>query len=190
MKTRIWMRASTALVGAAAAAMTIGCTPQPPAKMAVSNDKLYTVTPNALKVKAGIVTGEMTELKVMERVEEGSGRVSSPAKLTGTLVLKNVSADQTVRLLAGRITYVDLQGQPIKLEDNRVEPLLKLAPSSYGSSDRLDPGEEAKHVLEVEFPVEALKAKKLKDIRLGISYIPAPYKNETFNFPVSIGEQK
>ena len=95
-----------------------------------------------------------------------------------------------MRLLAGKITYVDLQGHAIKLEDNRVEPLLKLAPSSYGSSDRLDPGEEAKHVLEVEFPVEALKAKKLKDIRLGISYIPAPYKEETFNFPVSIGGQK
>lgn len=182
MNTQTWMCT-------AAAAMTIGCTPPPQTKMATVTDKFYTVTPNTLKVKAGIVTGEVTELKVVERVEEGSGRVSAPAKLTGTLVLKNISSDQTVRLLGGKITYVDHQGKPIKLEDNRIEPLLKLAPSSYGASDRLDPGEDAKHILDVEFPVEALKAKKLKDIRLGISYIPAPYKEETMNFPVSIGGQ-
>jgi hypothetical protein len=30
------------------------------------------VTPNAMKVKAGIVTGEVTDMKVTERVEDGS----------------------------------------------------------------------------------------------------------------------
>lgn len=28
--------------------------------------------------------------------------------------------------------------------------------------------------------------KKLRDIRIELSYIPAPFKEETFNFPVSI----
>ena len=83
------------------------------------------VTPAAMKVKAGIVTGEVTGMKVTERVEQGTGRVVSPAKLTAILNLKNSSANQTVRLVTGKIQYIDAAGQPIKLEDMRTEPMLK-----------------------------------------------------------------
>ncbi|PYM30477.1 MAG: hypothetical protein DME15_19655, partial [Candidatus Rokuibacteriota bacterium] len=110
----------------------------------------------------------------------------SAAKLTARLVLKNSSANQTVRLVAGTIQYIDVQGRPIKLEDARTEPTLKF--STYGS-DRLDPGQEASQSLDVDFPAEALKAKKLKEIRLELAYIPSPYHEETVNFIVSVGGQ-
>ena len=152
----------------------------------VIEDKTYTVTPAAMKVKAGIVTGEVTEMKVTERVEKGSGRVVSPAKLTAKVVLKNTSANQTVRLVAGKIQYIDAQGQPIKLEAMRTEPTIKFA--TYGS-DRLDPGQEASQSLDVDFPAEALKAKMLKEIRLELAYIPSPYHEQTVNFTVTIGGQ-
>ena len=80
----------------AAAAMLAACTPQAPTALAAVNDKVYTVTPNAMKVKAGIVTGEVTDMKVTERVEDGTGRIAEPAKLTGKLSLKNTSSDQTM----------------------------------------------------------------------------------------------
>ena len=166
--------------------LVLGPAPQPAATAAVIDDKTYTVTPAAMKVKAGIVTGEITEMKVTERVEQGSGRVVSAAKLTARLVLKNSSANQTVRLVAGTIQYIDVQGRPIKLEDARTEPTLKF--STYGS-DRLDPGQEASQSLDVDFPAEALKAKKLKEIRLELAYIPSPYREETINFIVSVGGQ-
>ena len=169
-------------------ATTLGCSPAPSAVAAVINDKVYTVTPDALKVTAGIVTGEITEMKVIERIEEGSGRVANPAKLTGKLALKNISTDQTVRIVGGKLRYIDANGQPIALEDKRTEPTLKIA-SSYGSSDRLDPGQDTSQSVDAEFPVEALKAKKLKQIRLELSYIPAPFKEEKLNFAVSIGGQ-
>ncbi len=173
----------------AMAAMTLGCTPVPTAAAAVVNDKVYTVTPDSVMVKAGIVTGEITEMKVTGRVEEGSGRGVDPAKRTGKLALKNVSADQAVRLVGGKLLYIDTQGQPIKLEANRTEPVIKIASSGYGSSDRLDPGQDATQTVEAEFPVEALKAKTLKEIRLELSYIPSPFKEEKLNFIVSIGGQ-
>lgn len=175
-------------VALALAAMAVGCSPQPSAIAAVITDKAYTVTPDAVKVNAGILTGEITEMKVTERIEVGSGRIATPAKLTGKLTLKNVSEDQAVRLIGAKILYIDAQGQPMKLEDNRTEPTVKVA-SSYGSSDRLDPGQDATQAVDAEFPVDALKAKKLKEIRLELSYIPAPFKEEKMNFVVSIGGQ-
>jgi hypothetical protein len=82
--------------------MTLAPAGQPSATAAaVVEDKTYAVTPAAMKVKAGIVTGEVAGMKVTERVEQGSGRVVSPAKLTANVVLKNSSGNQTVRLVAG-----------------------------------------------------------------------------------------
>ena len=181
-------RIALAVACALTAALTLGCSPAPSAAAAVIKDRIYTVTPDSLKVTAGIVTGEITEMKVTERIEEGSGRVADPAKLTGKLALKNISKDQTVRLIGGKILYIDSTGQPIKLEDSRTEPMIKVD-SSYGSAERLDPGQNATQSVDAEFPVEALKAKKLKEIRLELSYIPAPFKEEKLNFTVSIGGQ-
>ena len=183
-----WTRASLMVVGAAVAAMTVGCSPQPSEKALVINDKVYSVTPDSLKVNSGVVSGEVTQMKVTERVEEGTGRIAVPARLSGKLVLKNVSADQTVRLIGGKISYVDSQGQLIALEDDRTEPTIRVA-STYGSSDRLDPGQDATHALDAEFPAAALKAKNLKEIRLALTYTPSPYREELLNFSVSIGAQ-
>jgi len=135
-KADMWWRWGLgAAVVATVAWMTLGPVPQPAATAAVIEDKTYTVTPAAMTLKAGIVTGEVTELKVMERVEKGSDRVVTPAKLTATLKLKNTSADQTVRLVAGKILYIDVHGQPIALENARTEPALKF--STYGN-ERLE----------------------------------------------------
>ena len=176
------------MVATAVAAAVLGCTSKPPVAAVVIEDKVYTVTPDQVKVKAGIVSGEVTEMKVTERVEKGSGRVDTPAKLTGKLKLTNSSTDQTVRMIGGRILYIDEHGQVIKIEEARTEPALKF-PTSYNTSDRLDPGQEATQTVEVDFPAEALKAKKLKEIRIELTYIPSSYKLQTANFNVSIGGQ-
>jgi hypothetical protein len=182
-----WMRASVALVAAAAVMMT-GCTPEQKAAAPKVSDKVYSVTPATLKVKAGLVTGELTDMKVTEQVEEG-GRVTVPAKLSGKLVLRNVSTDQTLRMIAGKLSYIDALGKPIVLEESRTAPEIRVGSSGYGSQDRLDPGQETSQPIDVEFPVAALKAKRLKDIRLGLTYIPSAYREESLNFPVSIGGQ-
>jgi hypothetical protein len=175
------------VVAGAVAVMALGCAQQPSATAAGVESKSYKVTPASVTVRAGIIAGEVTEMKVTEMVEQGSDRVVSPAKLTGTLRLKNTSANQTVHLVGGKIVYIDGQGQAIKLEAARTEPTLKFA--TYGS-ERLDPGQEATESLDVEFPAAALKLKKLREIRLELAYIPSAYREETVNFIVSISTGK
>ena len=187
-KDAYWRWGLGAMLVALVAWMILGPVQQPAAVAAAIEEKTYAVTPAAVKVTAGIVTGEITDMKVAERVEKGSDRIVTAAKLTGMLKLKNTSANQTVRLLEGKLLYIDAQGQPIKLEDARTEPTFKFA--THGSSERLDPGQDAIQSLDVEFPAEALKAMKLKEIRLEFAYIPSPYRAETVNFAVSIGAGK
>lgn len=180
------MRLAISVLAATAAAASFGCAQKPSVPAAVIEDKIYAVTPNQVQVKAGIVTGEVTEMKVTERVEQGSGRVDSPAKLSGKLKLTNSSTDQTVRMLGGKIIYIDDQGQIIKIEEARTEPALKFPSSFNNGADRLDPGQDATQAVEVDFPAVALKAKKLKEIRLELAYIPSSYKMQGANFNASI----
>ena len=187
-RKQLGLAVTCALAAALTMSTLLGCSPPQAVAAPAINDKIYTVAPASLTVRAGVLTGVVTDMKVTERVEEGTGRVTSPAKLTGKLVLKNTSADQSVQLVDAKILYIDTQGNRIKLEKDRTEPTIKVAPS-YGSSDRLDPGQDTTQLVDVDFPVAALKAKKLKDIRVDLSYIPSQFKEEKLSFAVSIGGQ-
>lgn len=179
----MWTRLVGMLVITAGAAMTFGCSPKPVVPAAVIEDKDFTVTPATVQVKVGIVTADVADMKVTERVEKGSGRIDSPPRLTGTLKLKNGTTDQSVRLIGGKIQYIDADGKAIKLEETRNNTTITF------SSERLDPGQEATKSVDVDFPAEALKAKNLKDIRLELTYLPSVYRDETVNLAVSIGGQ-
>ena len=177
------MLKTTLLAGAVATAL-IGCTPKVAGTAAVIEDKTYPVTPQAMTVKVGIVTAEVTEMKVTERVEKGSGRIDAPARLTAKLKLQNSSVDQTVRLISGKMVYIDMHGQQIKIEDARTEPVIRF---TSVSSSQLDPGQDSSQSIDVDFPAEALKAKKLKEIRFDIVYAPTAYRQETAKIGIAIG---
>lgn len=170
----------------AVAALSGACSQQPAAPVVVVNDKVYALAPDSAKVAAGIVSGEITSMKVTERVEEVSGRVSAPAKLSGRLLIRNTSADQSVSMLEAKIMFIDAQGKPLAMEDGRGEPVVKMD-ASYGARNRLDPGQDMTQVLDVEFPVAALKPGVLKEVRVALVYAPAAYSKASLNFPVALG---
>jgi hypothetical protein len=89
-------------------------------------------------------------------------------------------------MIGGRIIYIDDQGQVMKMEEARTEPAIKFANMS-NSVERLDPGQDMTQAIDVDFPAGALKASKLKEIRIELAYIPSAYKLQSANFSVSIG---
>ena len=75
------------------------------------------------------------------------------------------------------------------LADVAVSPDEPALEAVFCSSDQLAPGQEAMQLLDVDFPAEALKAKRLKEIRLELVFLPLSYREETVHFNVSIGGQ-
>ena len=79
----MWTRLVGMLMTAAGAAMAFGCSlPRLEVPAAVIEDKVFAATPPSAQLKAWIVTGEVADMKVTEPIEQGSGSVVSPAKLT------------------------------------------------------------------------------------------------------------
>jgi hypothetical protein len=135
----MWTRLVGTLLAAAGAAMALGCSSGQEVSAVVIEDKVFTVTPASVQPEAGIVTDEVADMKVAERIEKGFGSVVSPAKLTEKLKLRKSSTDQTVRFIGGKIQFIDAQGQPIRSDEKQIKPTIKF--QTYAATERLDPGQ-------------------------------------------------
>lgn len=177
------------LVAAPLVMADASCRLQGPSLASVAfEEKSYTITPAAVEVHAArIIAGEITDMRVVQRVERISGRVISPPRLMGTLRLWSSSMTHSVRLVVAKIQYLDDQWCPIKLDDSRTHGTFKFATDGI---EWIDPGQEAIHAIDVAFPAEALKARRLTRLRLEIGYVSSPYREEMVSFAVSIGSQE
>lgn len=165
-------RIAALLVAAGLTAVAAGCT---------GGDGTAESTPTvtertfALKIeptpmRVGFLTAELSNVSVVERVDTGSGQVVDPPKLRGTLKIANTSEAQTARLVVGTLRYLDKQGQPIALAAGREAPSFTF----YSYGDRVDPGKDTSLSLDVAFPAAATNGTPLDDLRIELTYIPAP----------------
>jgi hypothetical protein len=145
-------------------------------------DMTVALAPSAAPVRVAFLAGELNELQVTARVEPGTGRLVTPPVLKARLKLKNDSPDQAAQLVSGRIEYVDREGNPIPLEEHRGAAAFR-----FWGPDRLDPGMETNQTIEVPFPADALEQKNLRDIRLGLTYLATPYREQAVSLPVALG---
>lgn len=174
-------------VGTTMALLTLGvgaCTQQQQeAATAQVEEKAFAMTPAASALRIGFLTGELTDLKIVQRVNQQTGEVVQAPRLRGTLKIKNPTSDQTARLISGSLEFLDADGQPIPLAEGREEPRL----SFYAySGDRLDPGMETSQNLDISFPAAGLDGDRLADIRVNVIYVPDPYRAESVTVPIAL----
>ncbi len=175
-----------ALIAAAAAAALAACSQKAPEAAAPKiSRQVFDLTPAAINVKSGIVGGELKDLRVTEQVEDGTGRIDSGPRLSGRLVLRNLSSDQSVLVNGGKLVFADAANKPISSGPESSPPAISLGDSYNGSASRLDPGQELTRDIDVDFPGEALQPGKLREIRMQLQYTAAPFKRDLMQFPVA-----
>lgn len=183
---RIWMGAlGVGMLGVALAACSQQAGQSAVASSPQQEEKTFTLKPDSAAVKVAFLVGQLQDLRVTERVEQGTGKVVESPLLHATLNLKNVSTNQTARLIGGKIDYIDPEGKPILPAKERRDTSFTF--NAY-QTDRLDPRMQTSQEIEVPFPVAALKKNTLRDIRLDLTYTPMSYKEEGVSVPVSIAE--
>jgi hypothetical protein len=157
------------------------CSGEPTADTPRIEEKTFALKPATVPVQVGVLTGELKDLAVVQRVNAQTGEVVYAPQLGGTLKLKNTAANEAVNLVTGQVEYLDAAGSRIAMADDRADTSFRFY--AY-SSQRLDPGAEMTHRVDVPFPAAALKGKTLKEIRLSVTYLPAPYREESVELPV------
>ena len=180
MKRRIMTGMAVATVALGVAA----CSQQPQGTATPQiEEKTFAVKPATATLRVGFLTGQLTDVKIVESVNQQTGEVVQAPRIQGTLKLKNPTADQTARLVGGSLEFLDADGTPIPLASGREAPRF----SFYAySGDRLDPGMETSHNINVSFPAAALDGQRLADIRVNVTYIPDPYRAESATVSVAL----
>ncbi len=143
-------------------------------------EKIVPLKPSITFVKASFLTGEMEGLRVVERVQPGTGKVMGTPRLEATLTVANDSRDHAARLLGGKIEYIDGKGNMIPITGNDFV-FTRPAP------DRLDPGQTVSQQIEVAFPPLALQPQGLREVSLELTFLPIPYETDTVYVPVHLG---
>ena len=147
-------------------------------------EQTLTLAPSIIPVTIGPLAGELSNLSVVRRTTTSTGDVVYPPQLTGTLVLTNTSEDQAVRLIGGEVIYIGPGGAPVKFAEGRNA---EFTFPSY-AVDRLDPGRQMQHRLDVSFPAAAFTG-GVEELRLGLTYLPMPYRVDTATVDVSVAKQ-
>jgi len=144
------------------------------------DQKTIPLKPSVTFVRTSFLTGELRDMRVMERVEHGTGKVVGGPVLRAKLTVTNDSENHAARLVGGNIEYLDSEGRQI--------PIAHTAFPFIGvPSDRLDPGMHTSQVIEVPFPASALKPNALMEVSLELIYLPMSYREDTVNIPVYLG---
>lgn len=180
MKTRRTVAALTAALLSAPAALS-GCSGQPAADTPRLEERTVALKPAKLPVRVGVLAGELAELAVVQRINATTGEVVYAPQLRGNLKLKNTSTDEAVRLVNGRVEYLDATGARIALPEDRADTSFQF---HSHATDRLDPGAEMLHRVDVPFPAPALNGTMLSEIRLSLTYLPAPFREDAVEIPV------
>ena len=170
----------------ALAGVLAGCTKEQAPDVSRIEDRTFTLRPANTDFRFGVLTGQLSDLTVTQRIDETTGEVVYAPQLRATLKLKNTSPDQAVRLLAGGLEYLGPDGKPIPLAENRGNTDFNFY--SY-ASDRLDPGMESSHNVDVPFPAAALDGRRMAEIRLSVTYIPTAYREESVTVPLTVAPQ-
>ncbi len=144
------------------------------------DQKTIPLKPSITFVKTSFLTGELRDLRVMERVERRTGRVVGGPVLRAKLTVTNDSENQAARLVGGNIEYIDPEGRQIPIAHTAF-------PFTGVPSDRLDPGMHTSQAVEVPFPASALKPNALMEVSLELIYLPMSYREDTVNIPVYLG---
>jgi hypothetical protein len=185
MKREIAVACTRLGVALIAGLLTVACTTEQTTTTPRITEKTFPLKPVSVPVRVGVLSGELGELSVMERVNASTGEVVYAPQLHGTLKLKNTSSDEAVSLVSGQVEYLDSSGTRIPLAEGRGDTTLRIY--SY-AGDRLDPGKEANQTVDVPFPASALQANRLAEIRLSLTYLPTPYERKSVEVPVAVGE--
>ncbi len=146
-------------------------------------EKTFTLTPGSSAVKVDFLTGQLQNLTITERLDPKTGKLVDRPELRGTLKLTNGSTDQSARLIKGKLVFLDAKGQAIPLAKDRGDTSFDF--SSF-DTQRLDPGKETSVAIDVPFPRAGLQANDLQDVRVELTYLPTPYREQAVNVPVAL----
>jgi hypothetical protein len=145
-------------------------------------EKTFTLASSAT-MRVDFLSGQLQGLTITERIQPKSKSVVDPPELRGTLKLKNDSKDQSAQLIGGHLVFLDAKGQEIPVAKDRGSA--SIAFSAY-ETPRLNPGQETSQTIDVPFPRAGLQASEIRSIRLDLSYLPSPYREQGVNYPVSL----
>lgn len=181
-------RAHTAIFSAVVLTTTMmvaGCGQQQAADAPQIEEKQFALNPAQAPIEVDLLKGTLGGMIVTLRADKETGQLVYGPMFRADLKLTNISENRAVRLIAGEVRYLDADGRPIAVRDERGDTEFTF--STY-QTERLDPGMQTTRSIDVPFPAAAVQNGTLRDVRLELEYVVLPYRKETAKVHTALSE--
>jgi len=158
----------------------LGCAEQ---KVAAPTEEQITknLVPPKAEVKGPAFLVELSDLKIDMTVKIASKELVGTPSLRGKIKITNISKD-LLNIQAVNLEYLDEAGKPIPYKsEEKIENV-----SSFWEAKGLQPEGIAEGSLSVKIPMNAIKEKPLKKVKVNLVYVSSPLKREALTLPEKI----
>ncbi len=132
------------------------------------------LTPSNQEIKGKLFTLNLSDLKIIKRINKSTKELTTTPSLKGSLKISNNSTN-ILDIKEMTIQYLDISENPIPFKNGEK----KAKVSAYWSN--IQPEKDSEKSLDVKVPMAAVKEKSIKKIRTHVVHIPIPLKRESMD---------
>lgn len=168
-----------ALIVGTALVMT-GCPQQTKIEEPAREEVTLPLKPPRIEAQGPTLAIAVTDLRIVQTVEKGTGKVVVQPHLRGTMRITNRSPREAVHIETIRLDYLDRAGKAVG------DATVRLTPWMAGGGEKVEPEKSLERELDVALPEEVVKEKALAGIRVAVGYVPWRVRDEVVRVGVRL----
>ncbi|MBI2001509.1 MAG: DUF2294 family protein [candidate division NC10 bacterium] len=168
-----------ALILGTALVMT-GCPQQTKVEEPAREEVTLALKPPMIERQGPTLAIAVADLRIVQTVEKGTGKVVVPPHLRGMMRITNRSAREAVHIETIRLEYLDRAGKAVG------DATVRVTPWATGGGDKVEPEKTLERELDVALPEELVREKGLAGIRVAVAYIPWRTRDEVVRAAVRL----
>lgn len=160
--------------------VTVGCPQQTKVKGPAREEVAFPLRRPMIEGQGPALAIAVTDLRVVQTVERGTGKVVVQPHLREVMRITNRSPREAVQIERIRLEYIGRAGKAIG------DATVRVTPFATGAGEKLEPEKTLERELDVALPEELAREKSLAGIRVAVGYIPWRVRDEVVRMAVRL----
>jgi len=157
-----------------------GCPQQTKVEEPAREEVSLALKPPMIERQGPTLTIAVTDLRIVQTVEKGTGKVVVPPHLRGMMRITNRSPREAVHIETIRLEYLNRAGKAVG------DATVRLTPWMVGGGEKLEPEKALERELDVTLPEELVREKGLAAIRVAVAHVPWRTRDEVVRAAVRL----
>jgi len=157
-----------------------GCPQQTKVEEPARVEVTLALNPARIEGQGATLAIAATDLRIVQTVEKGTGKVVVPPHLRGMMRITNRLPREAVHIETIRLEYLNRAGKAVG------DATVRLTPWATAGGEKVEPEKTLERELDLALPEELVREKALAAIRVAVGYVPWRARDEVVRAAVRL----